>query len=108
MVVGIEVGHTRDFGWRGFGLDHSVAGAELVAELATRHPGAAVIVVTADEREDEHVRGLRLGADDVIAKPFRVANLLARVEAVPEIAVVRLAERDIVRHPLVASMIGVL
>ena len=28
--------------------------------------------------------------------------------AVPEIAVVRLAERDIVRHPLVASMIGVL
>jgi phosphate starvation-inducible PhoH-like protein len=27
---------------------------------------------------------------------------------VPEISVVRLAEGDIVRHPLVASMIGVL
>jgi len=27
---------------------------------------------------------------------------------VPDIAVVRLAEQDIVRHPLVASMIGVL
>ncbi|MFA5601194.1 MAG: PhoH family protein, partial [Phenylobacterium sp.] len=31
-----------------------------------------------------------------------------RFEAVDNIAVVRLAERDIVRHPLVAEMLGVL
>ena len=37
-----------------------------------------------------------------------LSDIADRLEAVPEIAVVRLAERDIVRHPLVASMIGVL
>ena len=37
-----------------------------------------------------------------------LSDVSARLEAVPDIAVVRLAERDIVRHPLVASMIGVL
>lgn len=58
------------------------SGVNLVAEIAARAPATAIIVVTADEREDEHVKGLRLGADDVISKPFRVANLLARVEAV--------------------------
>jgi phosphate starvation-inducible PhoH-like protein len=31
-----------------------------------------------------------------------------KLERVPDIAVVRLADRDIVRHPLVASMLGVL
>ena len=31
-----------------------------------------------------------------------------KLKQVPDIAVVQLAERDIVRHPLVASMIGVL
>ena len=37
-----------------------------------------------------------------------LADIATKLEAVPEIAVVRLAEQDIVRHPLVASMIGVL
>ena len=37
-----------------------------------------------------------------------LSDISARLEQVPDIAVVRLAERDIVRHPLVASMIGVL
>jgi phosphate starvation-inducible PhoH-like protein len=35
-------------------------------------------------------------------------DVAQRLEPVPDIAVVRLAEQDIVRHPLVASMIGVL
>jgi phosphate starvation-inducible PhoH-like protein len=37
-----------------------------------------------------------------------LADVSARLEAVPDIAVVRLADVDIVRHPLVASMLGVL
>jgi phosphate starvation-inducible protein PhoH and related proteins len=37
-----------------------------------------------------------------------LSDVAARLEAVPGIGVVRLAEQDIVRHPLVASMIGVL
>ncbi len=58
------------------------SGIDLVDHLAARYPGVGVIVVTADGREDEHVRGLRAGADDVVAKPFRVSTLMARVEAV--------------------------
>ncbi|WP_228373311.1 response regulator transcription factor [Demequina silvatica] len=58
------------------------SGQDLVSHLAARHADVGVIIVTADGREDEHVRGLRGGADDVVGKPFRVSTLLARVEAV--------------------------
>ncbi|WP_062515943.1 response regulator transcription factor [Demequina gelatinilytica] len=58
------------------------SGHELVAHLAARHPEVGIIIVTAEGREDEHVRGLRAGADDVVGKPFRMSTLLARVEAV--------------------------
>jgi phosphate starvation-inducible PhoH-like protein len=37
-----------------------------------------------------------------------LADIATRLEVVPEIGVVRLAEQDIVRHPLAASMIGLL
>ena len=37
-----------------------------------------------------------------------LADIASRLEAVPDIPVVRLAEGDIVRHPLVASMLTVL
>jgi phosphate starvation-inducible protein PhoH and related proteins len=36
------------------------------------------------------------------------SDIARRLEAVPEIAVVRLTDRDIVRHPLVAGMLTVL
>jgi len=45
---------------------------------------------------------------DLLPGVSGLSDIAERLEAVPEIAVVRLAERDIVRHPLVASMIGVL
>ena len=45
---------------------------------------------------------------DLLPGVSGLADISARLEAVEDIAVVRLAERDIVRHPLVASMIGVL
>lgn len=41
-----------------------------------------VIFITAKNSTADKVRGLRLGADDYITKPFDVAELLARVEAV--------------------------
>jgi DNA-binding response OmpR family regulator len=41
-----------------------------------------VIVLTARGSEDERVRGLDLGADDYVVKPFSIKELLARVEAV--------------------------
>jgi len=40
-----------------------------------------IMVLTARSEEADKVRGLRLGADDYVTKPFGVLELLARVEA---------------------------
>ena len=41
-----------------------------------------VIFITAKNSVDDRVRGLRMGADDYIVKPFEIVELLARVESV--------------------------
>jgi len=41
-----------------------------------------IIMLTAKGREEDVIRGLDLGADDYLTKPFRVGVLLARVRAV--------------------------
>ncbi|WP_086784059.1 response regulator transcription factor [Streptomyces caniscabiei] len=44
--------------------------------------GLPVVVLTARGDERSVVRGLRLGADDYLVKPVRLAELLARIDAV--------------------------
>ncbi len=44
--------------------------------------GTPVIFLTAKGCVEDRIRGLRAGADDYLAKPFQVGELLARVEAV--------------------------
>lgn len=44
--------------------------------------GVPVIAVTARGTERDRVDGLRTGADDYVVKPFALAELLARIEAV--------------------------
>ncbi len=58
------------------GLD----GYELMDYL--RPTGTPVIFITAKGTLGDRVKGLRLGADDYIVKPFEVAELIARVESV--------------------------
>lgn len=41
-----------------------------------------VIIISAMGQVDERIRGLRMGADDYICKPFQIGELLARVETV--------------------------
>lgn len=41
-----------------------------------------VIFLTARNAVDDRIKGLKLGADDYISKPFQVGELIARVEAV--------------------------
>ena len=65
--------------------------------LLTRLGWHSTMVVTGDPHQSDLLPGVS-----------GLADISARLEAVDDIAVVRLAERDIVRHPLVASMIGVL
>ncbi len=44
--------------------------------------GVPVIFLTAKSEVDDRIKGLKLGADDYISKPFQIGELLARVEAV--------------------------
>ena len=59
-------------------------GLSILRELKTRRDtmGTPVILITAKDGEDDVVDGLELGADDYIAKPFGIMELIARVKAV--------------------------
>ncbi|MBS62813.1 phosphate regulon transcriptional regulator PhoB [Salinisphaera sp.] len=61
-----------------------VSGAEFARELRRDELTAQlpVIMVTARVDADDRVRGLNLGADDYITKPFSSSELVARVRAV--------------------------
>ena len=57
-------------------------GLEVLRRIRSQDPALPVIVVTARGAEEERVRGLEMGADDYVVKPFSARELLARVEAV--------------------------
>ncbi len=61
-----------------------VSGAEFARELRRDDLSAdlPIIMVTARVDEDDRVRGLNLGADDYVTKPFSSSELVARVRAV--------------------------
>jgi Response regulators consisting of a CheY-like receiver domain and a winged-helix DNA-binding domain len=53
-----------------------------VCRSVRERSGCPIIMLTARGAEEDKVRGLRLGADDYVTKPFSAQELLARVEAV--------------------------
>jgi DNA-binding response OmpR family regulator len=57
-------------------------GLDVLAEIRKVRPTLPVIILTARGGEDDRVRGLKMGADDYVVKPFSARELLARVEAV--------------------------
>ncbi|HIT30869.1 MAG TPA: response regulator transcription factor [Candidatus Scatomorpha stercoravium] len=64
-------------------LDIMLPGADGYELLDFIKPmGIPVIFITARGSMADKVRGLRLGADDYLVKPFEIVELLARVEAV--------------------------
>lgn len=72
-------------------------GLEVLCELRKVHPTRPVILLTARGTEDDRVRGLKLGADDYVVKPFSARELLARVEAVLRRTVVKVPEIQMVQ-----------
>jgi DNA-binding response OmpR family regulator len=56
-------------------------GLEVLGSLRERGATVPVLVLSARARVDDRVRGLDLGADDYLAKPFAFEELLARVRA---------------------------
>jgi DNA-binding response OmpR family regulator len=57
-------------------------GFQVLAELRRVCPTRPVIILTARGGEEDRVRGLKMGADDYVVKPFSARELVARVEAV--------------------------
>jgi DNA-binding response OmpR family regulator len=58
-----------------------IDGIDVCRRLRTDHPSLPVLMLTARTDEVDTVVGLDAGADDYVTKPFRLAELLARVRA---------------------------
>ena len=56
-------------------------GLEILQRLKVSHKELPVLLLTARDTEFDKVRGLDLGADDYISKPFGMMELLARIRA---------------------------
>jgi phosphate starvation-inducible PhoH-like protein len=65
--------------------------------LLTRLGWSSTMVITGDPNQS-----------DLLPELSGLAEVARRLEAVPNISVVRLADADIVRHPLVGEMLAVL
>lgn len=58
-----------------------IDGLEVCRRLRRDHPALPIVMLTARTDEIDVVAGLDAGADDYVTKPFRVAELFARVRA---------------------------
>ena len=59
-----------------------ISGLEMAEKLKSKNHIPPIIFLTALSDEDTVLQGFKLGADDYISKPFRIAEVLARVAAV--------------------------
>jgi DNA-binding response OmpR family regulator len=57
------------------------SGLDILTELRRRNETVPVLILSARGSTDHKVEGLTIGADDYLAKPFELPELLARVEA---------------------------
>ena len=67
-------------------------GFELAKLVRERAPGTAIVFLTAHASPEDRVRGLELGADDYMVKPFAFSELLARVRSLLRRGLPRLEE----------------
>ncbi|MBA3962394.1 MAG: response regulator transcription factor [Chthoniobacterales bacterium] len=56
-------------------------GFSVLARLREAHSTARILILTARSEVNERVKGLKAGADDYLAKPFSMNELMARVDA---------------------------
>jgi len=57
-------------------------GLELLQELKNLDKADSVIIISAKDSLDDKIKGLDLGADDYLTKPFHIAELNARIKSV--------------------------
>jgi DNA-binding response OmpR family regulator len=59
-----------------------VSGFEICERIRAQDRDQLIIMLTAKSGDEDVINGLRLGADDYVAKPFSVTQLVLRVQAV--------------------------
>lgn len=57
-------------------------GFSICKQVRAQKPAQAIVMITAKGSEDDVVTGFKAGADDYVAKPFSLRELMVRVEAV--------------------------
>jgi DNA-binding response OmpR family regulator len=58
-----------------------ITGFEVLKEVRQKKPNLAILVLTGNSQVIDRVKGLDLGADDYLTKPFSLAELSARIRA---------------------------
>lgn len=58
-----------------------IDGLDVCRKIRAEHPDLPIIMLTARAEEMDVIVGLNAGADDYVAKPFRLAELVARIRA---------------------------
>jgi len=58
-----------------------IDGLDVCRKIRSNHPDLPIIMLTARAEEMDVIVGLNAGADDYVAKPFRLAELVARIRA---------------------------
>jgi DNA-binding response OmpR family regulator len=59
-----------------------IDGFEVCRRLRRRSPGIPIVMLTARGEEDDRIRGLEVGADDYVTKPFSPRELVLRIQSV--------------------------
>lgn len=54
---------------------------EQVCQEIRRHSNVPILIVSSKSREEDMIKGLNIGADDYVTKPFRIQEVLARINA---------------------------
>lgn len=57
------------------------SGLELINELKKNHSEAGIIIISAKDSLDDRIKGLELGADDYLIKPFHLSELNVRIKS---------------------------
>ncbi|MCO6477260.1 MAG: response regulator transcription factor [Phaeodactylibacter sp.] len=57
------------------------SGLDVIRTLKKEHSKAGIIIISAKHSLDDKIRGLEIGSDDYLAKPFHLSELNARIKA---------------------------
>ena len=74
-----------------------INGFDICSQIRAQDKNQAIIMLTAKTSDEDIIQGLSLGADDYVAKPFSVAQLVLRVQAVLRRAGIGAEENQIIQ-----------